>query len=74
MIAPMFAHEFCRNHPRSPSLGYLQACADADARLRRREIQWLCGKCSRWIWSEFMTNFDGAISEHQWKLQKRAKP
>ena len=59
--------ETCPNHPKEPQLSYLQAHADADRRLKRHEQQVRCGRCGLWIWREFMTNLEGAITEGQWR-------
>lgn len=51
----------CELHPNEPRLGYLQAHADAEARMKRGERQVRCEQCGLWVWSEFMTNIKWLI-------------
>jgi hypothetical protein len=65
--------EVCSNHPDEPQLGYLQAYADAQERLKHREEQWHCGLCNRWVWSEFFVAFKGGVYREKWWNQKLEK-
>lgn len=46
----------------SPELGYLAAHADAEERMKRKEIQRRCRLCGLWIWTEHFTD-DTAMGE-----------
>lgn len=61
----------CPNHPNEPKLGYLEAHADADRRIKRREQQWRCGRCGLWVWAEFMVDMSGAMTESWWRRLER---
>jgi len=64
----------CPNHPNEPHLPYLAACEDAERRLKRREEQWRCGLCDRWVWSEFfIANPKGSILREGWWKREMKK-
>jgi len=66
----------CENHPNEPDLPYLAWHSDAADRAKRKEVQLLCPKCQRWVWTAHITVVNplkhGFLSAHMSKQRERS--